>query len=169
MSRGRQEARLERQEAHLGPSWAPGAPSLAPGGLSGGRLGRQEARLEAVPPCRGRLGARRPVLSARRRTQGRLDRQEERPEAVFGASRRRTQGRLGLSGGRLEGSPELRARAPRRDMLEISRFSGRAARQRDYLFLRGSLRFLGGSPKSPLKMPRGASGAIFAAAEADFR
>ena len=43
-------------------------------------------------------------------------------------------------------------------MLEISRFSGRAARQRDYLYLRGSPRFLGGSPKSPLKClgaPRG--------------
>ena len=47
-------------------------------GPSRGRLGRQEACPEAV------LGARRPVLSARRRTQGRLERQEDRPEAVFG-------------------------------------------------------------------------------------
>ena len=47
-------------------------------GPSRGRLGRQEACPEAV------LGARRPVLSARRGTQGR-ERQEDRPEAVFGA------------------------------------------------------------------------------------
>ena len=40
-------------------------------GPSRGRLGRQEACPEAV------LGARRPVLSARRRTQGRLERQED--------------------------------------------------------------------------------------------
>ena len=38
---------------------------------------------------------------------------------------------------------------PRGDIPEISRFSGRAARQRDYLFLRGSPRFLGG----PLNLP----------------
>ena len=44
-------------------------------GPSRGRLGRQEACPEAV------LGARRPVLSARRGTQGR-ERQEDRPETV---------------------------------------------------------------------------------------
>ena len=47
-------------------------------GPSRGRLGRQEACPEAV------FGARRPVLSARRGTQGR-ERQDDRPEAVFGA------------------------------------------------------------------------------------
>ena len=49
-------------------------------GPSGGRPGRQEACPEAV------LGARRPVLSARRRTR-RLWRQEACPEAVLGARR----------------------------------------------------------------------------------
>ena len=48
-------------------------------GPSRGRLGRQEACPEAV------LGARRPVLSARRGTQGRRELQDDRPEAVFGA------------------------------------------------------------------------------------
>ena len=57
-ARRRTQGRLERQED----------PSLAPG-LSGGRLGRQEARLEAV------LGARRPVG-------GCLESQQARPEAV---------------------------------------------------------------------------------------
>ena len=46
-------------------------------GLLGARRPVQR-HLEAV------LGARRPVLNARR-TQGRLERQEDRPEAVFGA------------------------------------------------------------------------------------
>ena len=43
-------------------------------------------------------------------------------------------------------------------MLEISRFSGRAARHRLGYFSRGSPRFQGGSPRSPLKClgaPRG--------------
>ena len=63
-------------------------------GPSRGRLGRQEACPEAV------LGARRPVLSARRRTQGRLERQEERPSLAPG----------GLSGARPEAV--LSARRP---------------------------------------------------------
>ena len=66
-------------------------------GPSRGRLGRQEACPEAV------LGARRPVLSARRGTQGR-ERQEDRPEAV------ERQGRLGRQGARLE-RQELHAEA----------------------------------------------------------
>ena len=43
-------------------------------------------------------------------------------------------------------------------MLEISRFSGRAARHRVYYFSQGSPQFQGGSPKSPQKRfgaPRG--------------
>ena len=59
-------------------------PTWAPGGLSGGRLGRQEARPEAV------WGARRPVGS-------RLARQEARLEAVLGA--RRPVGRLSWAPG----------------------------------------------------------------------
>ena len=65
-ARRRTQGRPERQD-----------PSLAPGCLSGGRLGRQEARLEAV------LGARRPVG-------GCLESQQARPEAVLGARRQKT-------------------------------------------------------------------------------
>ena len=51
--------------------------SWAPGELSGGRLGRQEARPEAVWA----------VLAARSPSGGRLDRQQARPEAVWAARR----------------------------------------------------------------------------------
>ena len=56
-------------------------PTWAPGGLSGGRLGRQEAHPEAV------WGARRPVGSRLARQEARLGRLEARREAVLGARR----------------------------------------------------------------------------------
>ena len=86
-------------------------PPWAPGGPSGGRLGCQEARPEAV------LGARRPVRrpswALGGPSEGRLGRQEARREAVLDA--RRPVGRSswapgGPSGGRF-GRQEVRREA----------------------------------------------------------
>ena len=67
------------------------------------------------------MGARKPVLSARRRTQGRLERQEDRP---FG-TRRSVRMPGGPSGGCLEPRPEGREA----DGREARRQGGQAARR----------------------------------------